>query len=107
LDSIEQARKRREIGVRPGAGIRLHGDPFRAEHSLAGERYSNHSLVASSIEAGFHTGASRQYSMLSSMICTPRSNAIVGRQPSTRWILPLSADVPAGSAGRLGGCTTS
>jgi len=31
-------------------------------------------LVASAIEAGFHTGASRQYSMFSSMIPTPRSN---------------------------------
>src|SRR6185312_14890836 len=65
-------------------------------------RYLNHPLVASDIAAGVHTGASRQYSMLSSIALTPSLKDIFALQPRSRSIFPTSAKVQSGSPGRLG-----
>src|SRR5690349_9661748 len=65
-------------------------------------RYLNHPLVASVIAAGVHTGASRQYSMLSSMALTPSVKDIFALQLRSRSIFPTSAKVQSGSPGRLG-----
>src|SRR6516225_5347585 len=64
-------------------------------------RCRNQSLVASAIPSTVHTGASRQYSMLSIMIRTPSAKLTSGFQPSSVLILVISAQVQSGSPGRL------
>src|SRR6516162_3860799 len=70
-------------------------------------RCRNQSLVASSIPSTVHTGASRQYSMLSIMIRTPSAKLTSGFQPSSVLILVISAQVQSGSPGRLAMSTTA
>src|SRR5262249_39979548 len=106
FDALEEPGESGQVRARARGEIRLHGAPSTPARS-AGVRYSNHSFVASAIDAGFQTGASRQYSMFCSMIATPSSNVTFGFQPRTRWILRMSANVESGSPGRFGMWTVS
>src|SRR5215472_4714177 len=65
-------------------------------------RCSNQVLVAAEIDCGSHSGASRHSAISASISRTPWSKETVGRQPRSRRILPISAQVTSGSPGRLG-----
>src|SRR5262245_9942446 len=107
-DHFVRARIRSEDVAELVAGLDLAPVPDVAavlsveRHDVSLESMANHVRVACSIDAGSHTGASRQNSMFRSISATPCSKVIRGSQPSSRVIFVMSAQVQSGSPGRFG-----